>query len=178
MVFLRMASRLSRGRRINLATGWGSFNGANLLADLAPTPTPAATPTPSPTPGTISVLPQPRLSFETIGTGTDKSKILSIKNNSKSGTLAVTVGILSAPYTVTVPGGASSFTLSPGQNKAVTVNFAPILPPVNSSATLIITSDNQTSVGELEAQRHRSGGQSVSPGAYSFPKHRGQCQPY
>jgi hypothetical protein len=107
---------------------WGTWWGKLTLADTPPTLPP----------GKLILTPA-RLGFRSLGTGTNSSKILTIRNPAPHSTLVGSIGALSAPFSLTSGGG--SFSLGSGEATTVTVQFAPDSPG-RFSDTLRITSND------------------------------------
>ena len=92
---------------------------ATSMPTLVPTPTP--TPVSEPTGGVLSV--PPAIRFPALGVGMPAtSRTVLIRNASRTSTLALEVGSLSSPFSVS---GAGNYSLAPGSSVPLTVMFSP-----------------------------------------------------
>lgn len=97
-----------------------------------------------PPPLTVSILiSESSVAFDSVTVGQEKFRDITITNApGSSGTLTGTVGINGSGFSIVSSGG--SFSLSPGQSRAVTVRFAPSAAASYSGAVLISHNDTDS----------------------------------
>jgi hypothetical protein len=111
---------------------WGTWIAQATIS----TGSPSATPTPGL--GRLHVSPA-QLQFHKVAVNSFKDKTLKVRNKGQ-GDLHVTIGSLTAPFSVT---GSGSFTIPKGQMTSATITFAPDA-TATASQTLNVTSDDPT----------------------------------